>query len=135
MNKEKRKRVLAVCNRCGVEFQAVARDVEKGWGKFCSRDCQRAFQANANSQAKKKDITHSERVRAYKQSINKDVIRSHRIVEQALISGKLHRKPCEKCGKEKVDAHHDDYSKPLDVRWLCRSHHLQHHRSIAATNS
>jgi len=35
--------------------------------------------------------------------------------------------PCEICGCEKSEAHHDDYSRPLDVRWLCRVHHLMHH--------
>jgi ribosomal protein S27AE len=42
--------------------------------------------------------------------------------------GKLVKLPCEKCGNENVEAHHDDYSKPLDVRWLCRFHHNEHHR-------
>jgi len=31
------------------------------------------------------------------------------------------------CGAEKSDAHHDDYAAPLAVRWLCRTHHFQHH--------
>ena len=35
--------------------------------------------------------------------------------------------PCEICGKEKTNAHHDDYNKPLDVRWLCVLHHRRFH--------
>jgi hypothetical protein len=42
--------------------------------------------------------------------------------------GDIQRQPCEVCGVEKVDAHHDDYSKPLEVRWLCRAHHMEVHR-------
>ena len=42
-------------------------------------------------------------------------------------SGKLVRQPCEKCGAEKTHGHHDDYSKPLDVRWLCSSCHAAEH--------
>lgn len=42
-------------------------------------------------------------------------------------SGKLIKQPCEKCGEQKTQAHHDDYSKPLDVRWLCdRCHRIEH---------
>jgi len=48
-------------------------------------------------------------------------------VRSALRSGLLVRMPCEICGCEKSEAHHDDYSRPLDVRWLCRVHHLMHH--------
>ena len=40
--------------------------------------------------------------------------------------GKLIPEPCEVCGRE-AEKHHDDYSKPLEVRWLCREHHLKLH--------
>lgn len=40
--------------------------------------------------------------------------------------GLLERKPCEVCGTlENLERHHDDYSKPLQVRWHCRKHHLE----------
>jgi hypothetical protein len=50
--------------------------------------------------------------------------RAHSRVAYALRTGKLVKQPCEVCGStENVHAHHDDYSKPLDVRWLCPLHH------------
>ena len=48
-------------------------------------------------------------------------------VSWAIKSGKLVRQPCEDCGKIPSEAHHTDYSKPLDVRWLCRKCHLGLH--------
>lgn len=53
--------------------------------------------------------------------------RAHAAVSTAIYNGTLIRQPCEVCGKDQTDAHHDDYAKPLDVRWLCRSHHRLHH--------
>lgn len=47
-------------------------------------------------------------------------------VYKAVRSGKLVRKPCH-CGNVQVEGHHNDYSKPLKVVWLCRSHHLERH--------
>jgi len=47
-------------------------------------------------------------------------------VSNALRDGRLKRKPCEICGTTvRVQAHHDDYSRPLDVRWLCFTHHRE----------
>jgi len=54
-------------------------------------------------------------------------MRAHLAVAQARKRGELQRGTCEVCGAEKTDAHHDDYDKPLDVRWLCRLHHRQVH--------
>jgi len=35
---------------------------------------------------------------------------------------------CQKCGSSiDIQAHHHDYDKPLDVVWLCRSCHRDHH--------
>jgi hypothetical protein len=52
---------------------------------------------------------------------------AHRAVAAALKAGTLRRGKCETCGSLRTEAHHDDYSKPLDVRWLCRGDHLRLH--------
>lgn len=50
------------------------------------------------------------------------------MIARALRSKKLFKEPCEMCGiKKSVHAHHDDYAKPLNVRWLCAAHHRQWH--------
>lgn len=54
--------------------------------------------------------------------------RAHGIVGYAIKCGNLHPEPCEVCGQpDKVHAHHDDYAKPLNVRWLCPQHHKAWH--------
>lgn len=53
--------------------------------------------------------------------------RAHNQVAYAVRTGKLTKLPCEMCGNPKSEAHHDDYSKPLDVRWLCRLCHTVIH--------
>jgi hypothetical protein len=42
--------------------------------------------------------------------------------------GKIVKQPCEVCGSIEVHAHHEDYSKPLEVKWLCQQHHIEIHR-------
>ena len=54
--------------------------------------------------------------------------RAHNLVEHALRDGRLIRNPCEVCGDQATQAHHDDYSRPLDVRWLCTTHHAEWHK-------
>lgn len=66
---------------------------------------------------------------------------AHRLVRDAIAQGKLTPEPCEGCGLEpnakhadgrrRVHAHHDDYSRPLEVRWLCNVCHGIEHRKVA----
>tara|TARA_R110000764_G_scaffold119015_1_gene206561 strand:+ start:703 stop:1122 length:420 start_codon:yes stop_codon:yes gene_type:complete len=55
--------------------------------------------------------------------------KAHTMINNAIRDGRLFKMPCEACKSEvNVHAHHDDYSKPLNVRWLCSAHHSQWHR-------
>lgn len=48
-------------------------------------------------------------------------------INHALASGKLIKGLCEKCGASKTEGHHEDYMKPLIVKWLCRPCHRKEH--------
>ena len=48
-------------------------------------------------------------------------------LSRKIASGAITRQPCEACGEPRSEAHHHDYSKPLDVQWLCRTCHTQEH--------
>jgi len=54
--------------------------------------------------------------------------RARAAVRNAVRDGHLIKQPCETCATTlNVQAHHEDYSRPLDVRWLCRGcHHKEH---------
>lgn len=63
--------------------------------------------------------------------------RAHDILEKAVLYGKLHNpETCESCGsvdrfkdgRTAIQGHHDDYNKPLDVRWLCQKCHHEWHK-------
>lgn len=57
---------------------------------------------------------------------NKHKRLAHSRLWKAILSGKIVQMPCEHCGK-KAHAHHDDYTKPFDVKWLCPKHHSAEH--------
>jgi predicted DNA-binding protein YlxM (UPF0122 family) len=62
-------------------------------------------------------------------------------VEKAILRGRITRpENCERCGasgtfkdgRSAIQAHHPDYSKPLDVIWLCqRCHHDEHRKGVS----
>jgi len=66
-------------------------------------------------------------------SRKREVYRAGNTVSCAIEKGALVRQPCEKCGATPADAHHDDYSRRLNVRWLCRRCHQAYHRMLRDT--
>lgn len=57
-------------------------------------------------------------------------IAARRKVSFEIEKGNIKRLPCKICGKRKTEAHHEDYSKPLDVVFLCVKHHAARHNEI-----
>ena len=58
---------------------------------------------------------------------NRDKRRAHSRIAHEKERHGLDAQPCEVCGNRPTDGHHDDYDQPLDVRWLCRKHHVELH--------
>jgi hypothetical protein len=59
---------------------------------------------------------------------NPDGYKAHYLISNAVRDGRIIKKPCASCGSMKrIHAHHHDYSKPLDVTWLCARCHAAVH--------
>ena len=57
--------------------------------------------------------------------------RAQTALGNALRDGKVAKEPCYFCGAKEVHGHHKDYSKPLEVTWLCPKCHHRLHRIAA----
>jgi len=62
---------------------------------------------------------------------NPEKYSAHQKLAYAVRTGRLVRPPtCERCPSKKVHGHHDDYTKPLKVMWLCAVCHKQRHKEL-----
>lgn len=102
------------CLRCRNEHE---RERVRGTGMPATlcRECH-----NANARAKRRK--HSELTDEQRRKANS---RAYANAYQS--RGLLEPRPCERCSADHAEKHHDDYSKPLDVRWLCRPCHMMEH--------
>lgn len=58
--------------------------------------------------------------------------RAREKVKVALRNRRLTRTHCTwfDCYDDNTEAHHPDYRHPLNVIWLCRRHHMSHHKTL-----
>ena len=108
------------------------------WCKACTKITQREYYERTRKKsnaAKRERYRNSPKLRRRNQERVMAWIKDHpleriarRKVATALHNGSITKTPCTVCGATKnVCAHHKDYSKPLDIVWVCRDHHYRIH--------
>jgi len=116
------------CSKCGEkkppsEFYKDRRERD-GLGFSCKLCTRLAKQAWRKTNPKRAAATERQRrTRDYKKVYCRERTR------EAIRNGVLVRpSACEGCKSGgKIEAHHEDYGKPLDVRWLCAKCHPEAH--------
>ena len=119
-----------ICSKC---------DIERNLSEFY-RDCKSPDDHRGtckkchNIVVKEWKIAHKDLVRKMRKEYNKRAGKlspekraARTAVWKALSGGGLIKQPC-KCGCIEVQGHHEDYSKPLEVEWMCIPCHRKYHR-------
>ena len=131
------KTTLEIANALGITYQQV-RYIQRKFNIYRSPELSREVIIRKNKQyagsrnGNWKGGISSEPYHYKKRSISKhrDKHLARRRFQYAYKSGKIQRKPCEVCGEPVSEAHHPDYSQPLNVIWLCRYHHILEHKNM-----
>src|SRR5512146_1777269 len=119
----------------------LGREVMAFSDKEAGKAYKRAWRAANSDTQRLKERARSANRRAYRTQAERERRASspekyaaRTAVLHAVQRGRLARHTaCENCGRTCVPhGHHDDYSKPLSVRWLCASCHRNHHAALAA---
>ena len=115
--------VRLICQVCNGEYYRPKNRVNES--KYCSRKCmfKSGYQSGDKHPKWKGGVKSIKGYRAYE---NKAVSILNQNIKKKIII----RKPCEICGNQRSDGHHADYNKPLQVKWLCRKHHMELHKNM-----
>lgn len=122
-NKESPKKECSSCDRvlpiASFTRESLKRDGRSAYCRSCKNEHQKARLARL-----REDPTEQFLIKRA----------AHRAVQRAMYAGTLVRPDaCSACNQApqhgSLHAHHDDYARPLEVRWLCRLCHIGAHRA------
>ena len=94
------------------------------------KDARKAYERQREARSERR--VAKARYQATRREVHPDRYKANTAVGNALRDGKLVRGPCAVCGTTvRVQAHHADYSRPLEVTWLCfKCHRAQHGQQV-----
>lgn len=136
--------MFKTCNSCSTEkpvsdfgLRAASKDGLSAKCKECQKEYDKKRASAPHRVAARKAYIQTEAGKASHNKSTKKWVennsskrKAHIAAGNALRDGKLNRgEKCQLCDcSVNLDAHHDDYSKPLGIRWLCQTHHKQWHK-------
>lgn len=129
--------MIKTCSRCGETKplwsfyrQAIQSD---GFAPHC-KACHKAAYTDRAWNKSEKGIAASREASKRWYRKNPEKHRAHRLLKYHVLVGHIIKpEKCQECGAATpLDAHHHDYAKPFDVRWLCRSCHKNEHSLLEA---
>ena len=115
-----------VCAKCGTLFTLLNwvynnRIKQNKNGKlFCSHRCSAMAHIKEESPNWRGGISKDS---SHYQKQYPERYQARQIAYRNVCNGKLRKQPCAVCANSKSESHHSDYSKPLEVIWLCKKHH------------
>lgn len=148
---------LKICKRCGkAQIKTPAPSVSKGYAYRCL-DCDKIETKNyraknerrLRSRRKLYYLNNMERLKKYSKKFRKENPEYYRSAEAKYHTTAKYKKNakvraaasraykggkqrCQICKERHAEMHHSDYTKPLDVMWLCKPHHHAWHRVFEA---
>lgn len=144
------------CRTCGKDFEPTSHQIRKH--DYLCKQCQRDYWNKGRREGrwhggmedpqKKRDRMKVYDQRPEVKQRNAAQMRGYRndprlrerhlareMVRNRIRTGLMQRALCEICGAPEAEAHHRDYARPFDVRWLCPEHHRDEHAAARAEPS
>jgi hypothetical protein len=132
---------MKTCKRCGQtkpckDFYPRP-DSADGYGGKCKECVRQTVQKNyrlnrkkrAEYEARRRDTSkrRQQRLEASRRHRQRhpEKERARSLLAYHVRKGYIVKQPCCRCGNTKAQAHHPDYSKPLEIVWLCRACHME----------
>ena len=125
---------MRICSKCGIDklLKDFHRNKSRPLGReYVCKDCWREIDKKREKRIYSEKSKVKIRLRRRRDYwINRHKYTAKKMVEALVKTGEIKRQPCIQCGNSKSLAHHPDYAKPLEVVWLCHSHHALEHSRI-----
>jgi len=123
---------LNICKDCTRDRIAKHRELNLVRIRGYDRERGRTEERKAKNRAYSKTEQGKKKAREGREKweeVNRHKRKAHFAVRSSIKSGALIRpEKCEKCGEGgRIEGHHEDYTKPLSVQWLCPSCHRKEH--------
>lgn len=137
---------MKTCFKCGIEKELSSfykhKEMKDGYLNKC-KECSKSdsknnrdrnieyYRAydNERSKSEKRIKASAEQSKNYRSKYTNKYL-AHNMVNNAIRDKKIVKPDrCDNCNSDsRLDGHHDDYAKPLEVRWLCRTCHSAWHK-------